>query len=152
MPVQGARRPQPASPVDRGAAGCPLPPGGVVRSVTMNPHCSLLSPCRTTNANPSRPPPVLGLDPQPSGVSHLWAGPMNAALMAPSLCYAWAMLRVLTLATLFPSSARPTFGVFVERQTCALAAREGVAVGVVAPVGLPVWPLSLHPHSALLRD
>src|SRR5712671_5918370 len=63
-----------------------------------------------------------------------------------------AMLRVLTLATLFPSGARPTFGVFVERQTCALAAREGVAVEVVAPVGLPVWPLSLHPHYAPLRD
>jgi teichuronic acid biosynthesis glycosyltransferase TuaC len=63
-----------------------------------------------------------------------------------------AMLRVLTLATLFPSGARPTLGVFVERQTCALAAREGVEVEVVAPVGLPVWPLSHHPHYAPLRD
>jgi glycosyltransferase involved in cell wall biosynthesis len=33
-----------------------------------------------------------------------------------------------------------------ERQTRALAAREGMAVQVMAPVGLPVWPLSLHPH------
>ena len=62
-----------------------------------------------------------------------------------------AMLRVLTLATLFPSGARPTFGVFVERQTRALCARERVEVQVVAPVGLPLWPLSLHPHYAPLR-
>ena len=62
------------------------------------------------------------------------------------------MLRVLTLATLFPNGARPTFGVFVERQTCALAARDDVAVEVVAPVGLPIWPLSRHPHYASLRD
>jgi teichuronic acid biosynthesis glycosyltransferase TuaC len=61
------------------------------------------------------------------------------------------MLRVLTLATLFPNRARPTLGVFVERQTQALAARPGVEVEVVAPVGLPVWPLSLHPHYAPLR-
>lgn len=62
------------------------------------------------------------------------------------------MLRVLTLATLFPSGARPTFGVFVERQTCALAARDDVEVEVVAPIGLPVWPLSRHPHYAPLSD
>jgi len=61
------------------------------------------------------------------------------------------MLRVLTLATLFPNGARPTFGVFVERQTCALAARDDVAVEVVAPIGLPLWPLSHHPHYAHLR-
>jgi teichuronic acid biosynthesis glycosyltransferase TuaC len=56
------------------------------------------------------------------------------------------MLRVLTLSTLFPDASRPAFGVFVERQTQALAARADVAVEVVAPVGLPLWPLSLHPH------
>src|SRR5947209_15318946 len=56
------------------------------------------------------------------------------------------MLRVLTLSTLFPDASRPHFGIFVERQTLALAAREEVAVEVVAPVGLPPWPLSLHPH------
>ncbi|MBV9883556.1 MAG: glycosyltransferase, partial [Sphingomonadaceae bacterium] len=61
------------------------------------------------------------------------------------------MLRVLTLATLFPNGARPTFGVFVERQTCALAALDDVEVRVVAPVGLPLWPLALHPHYAHLR-
>jgi len=61
------------------------------------------------------------------------------------------MLRVLTLATLFPNGLRPTLGVFVERQTRALAARLDVEVRVVAPVGLPAWPLSLHPHYAPLR-
>jgi glycosyltransferase involved in cell wall biosynthesis len=66
-------------------------------------------------------------------------------------CYAPAMLRVLTLATLFPNAARPQLGTFVERQALALAARPGVALELVAPVGLPVWPLSLHPHYAPLR-
>ena len=61
------------------------------------------------------------------------------------------MLRVLTLATLFPNGARPTLGAFVERQTCALAALGDVEVEVVAPVGLPVWPLALHPHYEWLR-
>ena len=56
------------------------------------------------------------------------------------------MLRVLTLSTLFPDASRPDFGVFVERQTMALAARDGVEVEVVAPIGLPPWPLSLHPQ------
>jgi teichuronic acid biosynthesis glycosyltransferase TuaC len=56
------------------------------------------------------------------------------------------MLRVLTLSTLYPDAARPGFGPFVERQTLALAARPGVEVEVVAPVGLPPWPLSVHPH------
>lgn len=55
------------------------------------------------------------------------------------------MLRVLTLATLFPDAARPNFGVFVERQTLGLAALDGVEVRVVAPIGLPPFPLSLHP-------
>lgn len=60
------------------------------------------------------------------------------------------MLRVLTLSTLFPNARRPVLGVFVERQTLGLAAREGVAVEAVAPIGLPLWPLSRHPHYAPL--
>lgn len=60
------------------------------------------------------------------------------------------MLRVLTLATLFPDAARPNLGIFVERQTLGLAARPGVEVEVVAPLGLPAWPLSRHPHYAPL--
>jgi glycosyltransferase involved in cell wall biosynthesis len=66
------------------------------------------------------------------------------------------MLRVLTLSTLFPNAAQPTLGVFVERQTLGLAARAGVEVEVVSAVGLPPWPLSLHPHyrprAGLARD
>jgi glycosyltransferase involved in cell wall biosynthesis len=58
------------------------------------------------------------------------------------------MLRVLTLATLFPNKAEPTLGNFVERQTLGLAVRPDVELEVVAPVGLPPWPLSLHPHYA----
>ena len=51
------------------------------------------------------------------------------------------MLRVLTLSTLFPDASRPNFGVFVERQTRGLAAHPDVEVQVVAPIGLPPWPL-----------
>src|ERR1044072_8302704 len=61
------------------------------------------------------------------------------------------MLRVVALATLFPHVLKPTLGVCVERQTQALAARTDVELRVVARVGLPVWPLSLHPHYAPLR-
>ena len=56
------------------------------------------------------------------------------------------MLRVLTLSTLFPNAERPTLGVFVERQTLGLARLDEVEIEVVAPVGLPISPLSLHPH------
>lgn len=55
-------------------------------------------------------------------------------------------LRVLTLSTLFPDARRPTFGVFVEQQTLALATHPDVEVQVVAPVGLPPGPLARHPH------
>jgi glycosyltransferase involved in cell wall biosynthesis len=56
------------------------------------------------------------------------------------------MLNVLTLSSLFPDATRPNFGIFVERQTAALAMRPGVAVRVVAPIGLPVWPLAGSPR------
>ncbi len=50
------------------------------------------------------------------------------------------MLRVVTLSTLFPDASRPNFGVFVEQQTLCLAARDDVALTVVAPVGRPPGP------------
>ncbi|KQN26696.1 glycoside hydrolase [Sphingomonas sp. Leaf33] len=56
------------------------------------------------------------------------------------------MLRVLTLSTLFPSASAPNLGVFVERQTLGLTAHPDVDLRLVAPVGLPPWPLSRHPH------
>ncbi|MEG3176096.1 glycosyltransferase [Sphingomonas sp. RB3P16] len=58
------------------------------------------------------------------------------------------MLRVLTLSTLFPDASRPNFGVFVERQTLGLAAHPEVELRLVAPIGLPPWPLSRHAHYA----
>ncbi|TZG25140.1 glycosyltransferase [Sphingomonas montanisoli] len=58
-------------------------------------------------------------------------------------------LKVLTLSTLFPDATRPTFGVFVERQTVGLAARDNVEVKVVAPIGLPPAPLQGESHKAL---
>ena len=51
------------------------------------------------------------------------------------------MMRVLTLSSLFPDASRPNFGIFVERQTLGLAARADVEVKVVAPIGLPPFPL-----------
>lgn len=61
------------------------------------------------------------------------------------------MLRVLTLSTLFPDATRPTFGLFVARQTRALSELDDVAVQVVAGIGLPPWPLSRHAHYAPRR-
>lgn len=60
------------------------------------------------------------------------------------------MLRVLTLSTLFPDAARRNFGVFVERQTMGLAAHPGVELRVVAPIGLPPFPLTLRGRHAAL--
>jgi teichuronic acid biosynthesis glycosyltransferase TuaC len=61
-------------------------------------------------------------------------------------------LSVLSIATLFPDAARPNFGLFVEKSLRALAAQPGIALTVVAPVGLPPFPLSLHPRYRALRD
>lgn len=52
------------------------------------------------------------------------------------------MLRVLTLSTLFPNAVQPNLGVFVERQTLGLAAHPGVDLRVIAPLGIPPWPLA----------
>lgn len=60
------------------------------------------------------------------------------------------MLRVLTLATLFPDATRPNFGVFVERQTLGLAAHPDVDLRVVAPLGVPPWPMTALPRYAPL--
>jgi glycosyltransferase involved in cell wall biosynthesis len=51
------------------------------------------------------------------------------------------VLRVLTLSSLFPDATRPTFGVFVEKQTLGLAAHPDVELRVVAPIGIPPAPL-----------
>jgi glycosyltransferase involved in cell wall biosynthesis len=62
------------------------------------------------------------------------------------------LLRVLSIATLFPDTARPNFGLFVEKSLRALAAQPGIDLTVVAPVGLPPFPLSFHPRYRALRD
>jgi glycosyltransferase involved in cell wall biosynthesis len=59
------------------------------------------------------------------------------------------MLRVLTVSSLFPDSTRPTFGIFVEKQTLGLAAHRDVDLRVVAPIGVP--PALLRQFSALHR-
>ncbi len=60
-------------------------------------------------------------------------------------------LNVLMLSTLFPDMSRPNFGVFVERQARELATRPEADVTVVAPIGLPPWPLSKAGRYAQLR-
>jgi glycosyltransferase involved in cell wall biosynthesis len=50
-------------------------------------------------------------------------------------------MRILTLSTLFPSSARPNFGVFVERQCQNLAAQQGIDLTIINPIGMPPFPL-----------
>jgi teichuronic acid biosynthesis glycosyltransferase TuaC len=57
-------------------------------------------------------------------------------------------LRILTLSTLFPSTSRPNFGIFVERQTAALTAVPDFAVTVINPIGVAPWPLSLLQEQA----
>jgi teichuronic acid biosynthesis glycosyltransferase TuaC len=56
------------------------------------------------------------------------------------------LLKVLTLATLYPDATRPRLGPFVERQTRELAAHPDVDLQVVSALGLPPWPLTLHRH------
>ena len=61
-------------------------------------------------------------------------------------------LRVLSLATLYPNPQAPNFGVFVERQAEAVVRTGSVDLIVINPVGLPPFPLSLHPrYRALAR-
>lgn len=61
-------------------------------------------------------------------------------------------LRVLSLSTLYPNDLTPNFGVFVERQMAAVAARGDVDLVMVNPIGLPPFPLSLHSRYRPLRD
>lgn len=61
-------------------------------------------------------------------------------------------LRVLSLSTLYPNDHTPNFGVFVERQMQAVMKRGDVDLVMVNPLGIPPFPLSLHPRYARLRD
>lgn len=61
-------------------------------------------------------------------------------------------MRVLSIATLFPDASRPNFGLFVEKSLRALAAQPGIELTIVAPIGLPPFPLSLHKRYRALRN
>lgn len=63
-----------------------------------------------------------------------------------------ARYRILTLSTLFPSSSRPNFGIFVERQTAALAAFADFDISIINPLGIAPWPLSLSATYAGLHN
>jgi glycosyltransferase involved in cell wall biosynthesis len=59
-------------------------------------------------------------------------------------------LHIISIATLFPSTAQPNFGLFVDKSLAALAQQPDMALQVIAPVGLPPWPLSrLAPYRKL---
>ena len=59
-------------------------------------------------------------------------------------------VRVLSLSTLFPNPVRPAFGGFVGNQMAALVRRGDVDLTMLAPIGLPPWPLSRRaPYAAL---
>ncbi|MFM5917271.1 MAG: glycosyltransferase [Novosphingobium sp.] len=61
-------------------------------------------------------------------------------------------LRVLSISTLYPNDLTPNFGVFVERQMAAVAERGDVDLVMVNPIGLPPFPLSMHPRYSALRS
>ncbi len=60
-------------------------------------------------------------------------------------------LRILTLSTLFPAETRPNFGIFVERQTAALAALPDFDVTVINPIGIAPWPLGMASSYTALK-
>ncbi len=55
-------------------------------------------------------------------------------------------IHVVSLATLFPSPAQPNFGLFVAESLKALARQPGICLTVIAPRGVPPWPLSRLPR------
>ena len=61
-------------------------------------------------------------------------------------------LRVLSLSTLYPNDGSPNFGVFVERQMQAVMKRGDVDLVMVNPLGIPPFPLGLHPRYAALKN
>ena len=54
------------------------------------------------------------------------------------------MLRVLSIATLYPNAHLPRFGTFVARQMEALAARDDCEVTVINPIGVPPFPMGRY--------
>lgn len=62
-----------------------------------------------------------------------------------------APLRILSISTLFPSPARPHFGLFVARQAQALARRSDVEMVVIHPVALAMPPFDRLLNPTALR-
>jgi len=62
-----------------------------------------------------------------------------------------APLRILSISTLFPSLARPHFGLFVARQARALARRDGVEMVVIHPIALAIPPFDRLLNRSALR-
>lgn len=60
-------------------------------------------------------------------------------------------MRVLSISTLFPNPAVPGLGPFVASQMKAVAAGGEVDLVMMNPLGIPPWPMSLHPRYAALR-
>ena len=60
-------------------------------------------------------------------------------------------MRVLSIATLFPNPVRPGFGIFVGNQMRGVVARSDVDLTMIAPIGMPPWPLSIKAPYAKLR-
>ena len=75
QPVQGARRPQPPSPADREAAGCPLPPGrrhsiGHDESSSLPPRSLPNNKCQPVTTASGAGFGPLGASPQPTARAH----------------------------------------------------------------------------------
>lgn len=58
-----------------------------------------------------------------------------------------ARVKVLVFSTLYPNAAQPNFGIFVENAVRRVA-DAGARTRVIAPNGVPPWPLSHHPRYA----
>jgi len=52
--------------------------------------------------------------------------------------------KVAVLSTLYPNAVQPNFGIFVENSVRHVAA-SGIGTKVIAPNGVPIWPIRLHP-------
>lgn len=59
---------------------------------------------------------------------------------------------MLSISTLYPNETAPNFGVFVERQMQAVARRGDTDLVMINPVGVPPFPLSLHPRYRSLNS
>lgn len=61
-------------------------------------------------------------------------------------------MRILSIATLFPNPAKPSFGVFVGNQMRAVVARGEVDLTMASPIGVPPWPLSMREPYTQLKE